>query len=1785
MTKEEKEKLLAELQEAVDRFHRGTRSVGDALSDALDLLDDDAVPSKTLLDDLNEGISGLSEIRSFCENLIVKLGSDGLPGTFTELAEEIRQIEKLFDKSEYIEAKDFLLRLNIHDEKIRVLFDELKKDLLSIDIDSLDIDECRASMGKYVDFRNMLLAPAEEKAGYMVRIANDFDQRVLSLAFTGAYTVEDEVCEIMPVETHTDDGKGTEQETIQEIPIVSDEDDDLDELDEDMDFSEVSYGMKIKDLVAETGYKYASLDNIDVHVEESVNQSSKPFSVKKFKESLRDKPFAINVLKTMYTMGMFRMLRSDIKKNNFGNVPKMYEETTDKEFSECVDFLIRNGYLKKLSADGYPSIVGLTQKGAEIYSNKSACEFIGFPYSKDDGEIKPLVTSTQAYIAGVLRLLTYDAMGDEAGLIDTYTPYYHVMYGSVEDVVYTAAVPVSDYDLDMYLDTFAEKTEGRILNEVHVFQQTKAQANALIEILSKLGNGSITEGTLFYPHYNELPLPHNVFADNGKKKALSKNKPKIKIKEKNKDSSEESKSAEKASDPKEKKEKEKKSEKAGKESVKKAVSPEKATSIDTKKEKAASDRKHVQKKGEKAFAASVNEKTEQFIANSDKLYCATAYARAAALENVEAAGLADMLSYAVNDPAVHCTYTSEKLFSIFTDFPYASSYYYQVAAVLRLIFAGQARYDYNLQAIHDSINGSPALKDNKDLNDLIYTLREFKTKTGYAVDRYADYRSHDRVELENDLIRLKAEASAFYENDFIKQRMMKTKTINRRYEATWRTIFAKDGDFATYVKAVAENDTDFVELAKEFVEEVFIKEGMPVCANNIDPRKIDELMDREWSDVDIADKVALVMKSTNLMGAMRNNFRQHINKSAAVIASWVEIHEALGDGTDSGYETYASIKSKLTALADKAADAAAMKIKDADLSTKAGLLVLVNAIKEIRAKIDGSYNVDEQRYFYSDFLRHNYVMLGEDYLPDFDCTVPLVDEMRMMRLIEKHVAEEGGSLTENVSDYCGDNFGSARLIIDLISSETGKTPDIAETLPEAEKYAEGQIELTHKDFVSDLELAQSYGQLDADDAEDKKDNILRLADKWYEWAEETHNFGFYKQILGEMRLQIKADAAGRGEVMTKELESILTDNKTLERDYGEYIEKIRKTIEKQNYLVAEDMINHLLAGDIPQEAELFEEDYLADFQKSYSFYYKLAGTSGQSLSSLVKTNDIKALSDKDQTGALALKNSWPNPKKKISPESLRTMLSALGFDVDKVSLSDPSNSIFTVKIKRSKHENENSYGHPVYGFGSRAASDGFRVVWLSGAYNADGLISKFNELGKSKHTIALLDHNLSENERRRLARKIKEDGSSKIFGVIDRVLYMFLIHNYSNTYISRMLMECMMPFAFFQPYVFNSATVMPPEMFMGRKDELEKIKDPAGVNLVYGGRQLGKSALLRKAKADINGADDNELAVLIDIKDLDYVETARKVSQTLLEEKVISEPVEDETDWNEIARAVKSTLKESKRIRYLLLMLDEADKFLESCEEVGYSPFNALKDIQQSVEAGRFKFVVAGLRNVVRFNKAATSGNSVLPHLEPLIIKPFTTQEARMLLEQPLYFLGFRFPEDNTDLVPMILATANYFPGLIQLYCARLIEALKKNYGDYNERTSPPYEIKEGLIKRVLAESDFRSQIREKFMITLKVGDDDYYYILALILAYLYMSNDREDGYTSTEILEIAEEFCIKRIGDMSADQIDALMTELCELNVMRVTSGGKYLFSRYNFLSMMGTSDEVDERLLSFTE
>jgi hypothetical protein len=87
--------------------------------------------------------------------------------------------------------------------------------------------------------------------------------------------------------------------------------------------------------------------------------------------------------------------------------------------------------------------------------------------------------------------------------------------------------------------------------------------------------------------------------------------------------------------------------------------------------------------------------------------------------------------------------------------------------------------------------------------------------------------------------------------------------------------------------------------------------------------------------------------------------------------------------------------------------------------------------------------------------------------------------------------------------------------------------------------------------------------------------------------------------------------------------------------------------------------------------------------------------------------------------------------------------------------------------------------------------------------------------------------------------------------------------------------------------------------------------------------------------------------------------------------------------------------------------------------------------------------------------------------------------------------------------------------------------------------------------------------------------------LIALLVAYKYheakSSNiAAHEGCTAKDILNLAKDFNVMRFSNFTEENMDALMQEMKELNVFQVVGNNGYRFSRYNFLHMMGSEEEV---------
>ena len=1175
------------------------------------------------------------------------------------------------------------------------------------------------------------------------------------------------------------------------------------------------------------------------------------------------------------------------------------------------------------------------------------------------------------------------------------------------------------------------------------------------------------------------------------------------------------------------------------------------------------------------------------LSNSN-FYAAAAYAKTCS-QTDESRKLYESLAYAVNDPMAHCTYSAENAFqlmskrSVFDDAMVISS-------AIRTFFSDQIRYDYQIKAFYDGIKGYSLFGQFPALSNVLYSLMEFKDAHKKGMDAYADYRAKSQAELEKEIAKLRHEANNFYDN-FVMSRK-KENASQKRFLETKKMLFSVKGDFGFHIKAIVDGDREMLPLTMEFLQKEFLKDDGNISEESINPDKVWDYIVRFWEK---AGDNMMYRRHADLMSRLRSNITSTTMNAIQLLVRWcVLVDQASNSAEDEGSLAYKRQRKPLLDDIKKSIDEIETVCgDDIEEDEKAGLRVLIYTLGEIFRCLNASFDENERRYFYAPFLLTDDIMLDEYFIPDLDVhgaslavlnpANRILAHLKKMESIDRDYGQRLTDILENQED----NYGTAKLLVRYLSDmqPAFNTSEVSSEIGTGINYAKDEAERRKNDFIGELELAQSYGQIDNSE-EDKKEKILQIVDAWYEWATYTSNYGFFKKVMQSYLVDISEAAKTREADLLEQLETFRTAQITgLTAEARERrAKRIQEMIRIQNYTVAEVLLARTSNTDDENE-DVIDEDFLKEFLDNYDDYYRPVSTHKSSFSSLVSSRTR----NKEERGAKRLADNWLPGGSRLGTDRLKNLLNCLGFKVESVKDQSVAGRFegFIVMTAAATGGQRDNYTHPIAAFGSGASQEGFRVVCINGGYDADGLIDLMKQIGNSKHTLILHDYALTLSERRRLARKAKNALGDKFFGVIDRTVMMFLVRNYDETKINRMLISLIMPFGYYQPYVWESVNVMPPEIFMGRKVELERIKSPTGVNIVYGGRQLGKSALLKKAKEDIDWNENGDRAVYIDIKGLNYEEAANKIGHELYDQYVFTTDI-DTTDWGELSRAIRRRLQDQngKKIPYLLLLLDEADTFIESCELVNYKPMDALKDIQ-NIGANRFKFVIAGLRNIVRFKREVALGNnSVLTHLESMTVKPFNTAEARELMELPLHYLGLRFPKAKESLITLILANTNYFPGLIQMYCAKLLEAMRnKDYAGYDEVNTPIYDISESHIKKVLADPEFMQQIREKFIITLRLDEDNYYYLIALIMAYLYHQNGYNTGYSAADIHNTGSELDINKISDLDITKLAAFMEELKELNVLRSTDDTHYLFTRFTFFQMMGTSSEVEDKLADYME
>lgn len=389
-----------------------------------------------------------------------------------------------------------------------------------------------------------------------------------------------------------------------------------------------------------------------------------------------------------------------------------------------------------------------------------------------------------------------------------------------------------------------------------------------------------------------------------------------------------------------------------------------------------------------------------------------------------------------------------------------------------------------------------------------------------------------------------------------------------------------------------------------------------------------------------------------------------------------------------------------------------------------------------------------------------------------------------------------------------------------------------------------------------------------------------------------------------------------------------------------------------------------------------------------------------------------------------------------------------------------------------------------------------------------------------------------------------------------------------------------LPFVKANPFIQAGGNV-PVEMFVGREAEAQDLLDDRGSCIVYGGRQLGKSALLRYLTNEYNLADGKRHVVYSDIQGLSTVHNDQYGEIICEFWRRLADQLESNgfctfhkgAGWEknrpdqiaaDVIQKIQDTLKR-KRSWKLLVLLDEADNLLEADAK---KDFRLVKEIRSLMEgtSRRFKCVFTGLHNVQQYYGWTNHPFAQLGR--DICIRPLPQAAAFRLVVDRMKSLGYEF--DDRASVLRILSQVNYHPGLIQIFCHKLVENIQRKRPDLE------FVRRVGLrhVREVENDRDVMDHIRNRFDWTLSL--DDRYKVLTY--AFILEGNPRV-ALSLKQFQDLGRSQWNSVFGAMDLRAMRGLLEEMVGLGVF-ANLGDEYLLKSPNLLRLIGHGDEIREQL-----
>ncbi|MBQ7156109.1 MAG: hypothetical protein IJR85_11220 [Synergistaceae bacterium] len=1136
-------------------------------------------------------------------------------------------------------------------------------------------------------------------------------------------------------------------------------------------------------------------------------------------------------------------------------------------------------------------------------------------------------------------------------------------------------------------------------------------------------------------------------------------------------------------------------------------------------------------------------------------------ANGAALEKDRpmAESIASQLKLASHLLTEDAPYSSAHLASVFND-PEKSRPEFLLSAYLLAMLTPSAEYDYGLQdqtrmfftRFDDYFGAFPAFKP---LFSRMLSVAEASTR-GFSAAVIAMIGSEAEKEAFFDS--MKSEAESYLKVPSPKTRM---KSLPPMYN----NCFGPESDLYSCMKIIADgkNDTSSVEFVEAVLDEYCKRQNDTFTP---DRSRLDARIDEEWDKNNSGNKFKLT-------GIAREHAIRHFTLRLELMALWHEQTAAMAGNSRKDLSKLRSLKQEILSLCSD--------IQEENGTEYPNILLWV--LSFIQKYLNGEIS---RLGIYSELLLTGAIPLNDDGSPDIDSSMAEIRYYEPWRNALRHILAEKRSLEEVKAEILGDNIDDDTPglkdnlhQLEMLGKITGSTDDDYVITESQRKEAADSADERAEHFRDTLELAYTYSQINEIEKENLSGIMARYRDDFYS----SMNFAGWRCFLEALERQIKEFAETRKSVLEFGLDARLAKNPDSEL----LREAERLLMEDMNLAVAEEYLNRYDAGETKiDEGVLHENDYFADFLAKENFdrlLQECRRNEGRALKNFgwkyLERNFPKDWTSKHRDNSKKLIESWPSRKDTASTEQIKTLFTCLGFKVTNVLKKIGSKEEIFQITAEPEPKSKADYRHPIAAFGTQLKSP-VNVIILYGNFMEKQLVDTVSSLDLGGISIVLVDTPI-EAARRRLIGEIfhTQTSGQNRFLLIDQVLFLYLACHQDTERLPALL-ECTLPYTTYQPFVRDGGATAD-EMFFGRTQELATLIDPNGACVVYGGRQLGKTALLERVASRCSKPEERAFAVYSSI--VKITDEAEVVSELI---DGIARKTEGTITLNKC-----STLKEmcaqlsnmfmKGKIVSMHLLIDEVDSFIDAISDQAYRPLQPLVDLKRETK-NNFKFVIAGLHNVCRARNA-TRENGIFGQLgTPLCIRPLSPTDAFRLLSRPLKYLGFQIGRYSH--LETILTNTNYYPGIVQFFGYMLVQTLNGQYSKYYHAAdgNPPFMLQNEHLGSVMNSSDLNKSIKDKFRWSLEL--DRRYFMLARCIAVLYhcylsdIYSGSWLGFKTQDIIDTAEAYGIHCLKNISYDDYVSLLDEMEEMGILSRPETGMYRLRRSSFVDIIGENIDVLE-------